>query len=193
LEKETLYEIEFFCQVMFDEIVKFEDLKNDYDYGIILDSKSVITDEIALAPWLQQRIHILSYAVDSLTVLMNTVYKKYWGEPGIPADLKGIFYVAQTYAKIFQLIINSTIETLGAVVDSEFSILRDSLSKISTSLIQQIWEFPHYLIRSFEEIEKRHESGETNINFKMELTLNLDKEALAIYNMEMDKLLNRLK
>jgi len=192
LEKKELYEIEFFCQIMYDEILKFEDLKNDYDYGIVLDSKNVILNEMDLAPWLQQRIHILSNAVEALNKLMNTVHKKYWGEPGVLADLKGLFYVAKTYARIFQMIINSTIETLGAVVDDEFTLLRQSLSKISTNLIEQIWDFPFYLVKSFEDIEKRHGLGET-INIKLVLTLDIDKDALAEYNAEINKLLNRLK
>lgn len=187
LEKQDLYESEFFIQTLVDEIKKKETLKNDYIYKIILESKHILSENEDVLKWIGQRYKIFRDLIDSLNKIMHKAYPDFYAEPGIPSDLKGLYYVSVTYARIFESIINWTIETLSASVNQECQALVEKLSNLSQNMIVNMWEFPFAHKETFDKLKIRIQNGETTIKHTSTLNINLDSIALTEYNNEFQK------
>lgn len=187
LEKSDSYESSFFYQTLIDEIKKKESIKMEYDYQIYLDSKYVIYDNEKLIDWLRQRFLILTNQINSLNLLLHDAFREFYGEDGIPANLKGFYYLSVTYAKIFESIINWTIETASASVNDECQSLINKLSLLSKNAIINIWQFPFEQKDAFEKIKERSKLGQTNLSLKSILTIDIDPIALNDYRFEFEK------
>lgn len=187
LEKQDLYELEFFIQTLVDEIKKKESLKNDYTYKIILESKYIITGNKDLLDWINQRYKILLELLDSLGKIMHKAYPDFYAEPGIPSDLKGLFYVSTSYARVFESIINWTVETKSACVNKEYQSLIEKLSNLSQNMIVNMWEFPFIQKEVFDKIKIRRQNGETGIEYTSTLNIDIDPIAMNEYQTEVQK------
>ncbi len=183
LEKPEHYEMRFFFQSMIDEINKKESLKNDYEYAIILNSKYAIYDNQELNNWLQQRLDVLSNLIASLNNLIHNAFPFFYAEDGVPSDLKGLFYTAQTYARIYENIINWTIETSSTCVNEECISLRNKLAKLSDCAINDIWKFPFENLKKINDALERPGSSE---KLNLLLTIVIDKEAFSDYRIEFE-------
>lgn len=190
LEKEDLFELEFFIQTLIDEIKKKEALKNDYTYRIILESKYIITDNEFLISWIDQRCKILLNLLDSLGKIMHKAYPDFYAEPGVPSDLKGLYYVSVTYARIFESVITWTVETESASVNEEYRSLVEKLSRLSQNMIHKMWEFPFTQKAAFDDIRIRSKNGEKGIKHTSTLTVDIDPIAMNEYNIEFEKFSN---
>lgn len=187
LVKPENYEMRFFFQTMIDEIKKKESLKNDYEYAIILNSKFAIYDNQDLIYWVQQRIATLSTLIDSLNKLIHDAFPIFYAEPGTPSDLKGLFYTSETYARIYENIINWTTETASTCVNEECIDLRDKLSKLSNNAINEIWKFPFENMKKLNEALQEIESGGSkHKDLNLMLTIEIDEKALSDYNHEFE-------
>jgi len=193
LEKQEHYELEFFIQTLLDEMKKKEALKNDYTYKIILESKYIITDNESLLSWIDQRCKILLNLLDSLGKIMHKAYPDFYAESGIPSDMKGLYYVSTSYARIFESVINWTVETESACVSEECHSLIEKLSKLSHNMINNMWEFPFTQKAVFDEIKIRLLNGEKGITHNSTLTIDIDPIAMDEYNIEFEKFSNLIK
>ena len=110
-EKPKNYEMRFFLQTMIDEISKKVSLKNDYEYAIILYSKYATYSNMDILNWGQERISMLGNLMISLEKLIKEAFPFFYAEPGKHSDLKGLYYTSETYARIYESIINWTIQT----------------------------------------------------------------------------------
>ena len=81
---------------------------------------------------MKEQHYSLTNMIDSLTRLMNEVYPKFYGDPGIPSDLKGLFYVAKSIAKVFNKMIKWSIDVQSVAIDKEAENLKEYLSKSNT-------------------------------------------------------------
>lgn len=187
LKKPNNYEIKFFFQTMHDELLKKETLKNDYKYSIILESKHAIFDEIELNSWIQQRFEILSNLISSLNKLIYDAFPKFYGESGFASDFKGLYYCSETYARIFESVINWTIEISSTCIKEDYKLLRDSLSKLSSKLIEQIWSFPPQQLIAINIAEENEKQGCTDNVFKSTLSIEIDSDDLAEFQNELEK------
>lgn len=187
LEKQDHYELEFFIQTLIDEMKKKEALKNDYTYKIILESKYIITENEDLLSWIDQRYKIFLNLLDSLGKIMHQAYPDFSAEPGVPSDLKGLYYVSASYARIFESIINWTVETESAYVNQECQSLVERLSSLSRNMIINMWEFPFTQKTVFDKIKIRIQNGETGIKHTSTLTIDIDPIALNEYDTEFQK------
>ena len=187
LEKPEHYEIRFFFQTMIDEILKKESIKNDYEYAIILNSKFAIYDNQDLINWIQQRLAVLSSLIDSLNNLIQKVFPIFYAEPGTPSNLKGLFYTAETYARIYESIIDWTIETASTFVNEECSNLRDRFAKLSDSAIKDVWNFPFETLNKINDSLNNSSTGDSEQELNIMLTIKIDEQALAEYNIEFEK------
>lgn len=187
-EKPYLYELEFFFQTMIDELKKKEVIKNDYNYAIILNSKHAIHDYSGLIHWQQQRVKILQNLIDSLRKLIENALPEFYGKPGNPADLKGLYYVSETYARIFENIITWTIETAGTYVKEECTNLRDKLANLSSKSIEQIWEFPfNQKKRLLSQIQEKRATDKSILELESILKIEIDEIAMTEYSDELRK------
>jgi hypothetical protein len=186
LKKERLYELDFFAQTLIDELKKKESIKNDYEYKILLESKFTVYNNYDLLSWGQQRLAVLRNLFESLTTLIQKAFPLYFGEPGIPSDLKGLYYISETYARVFENIIYWTIETSSTCVNDECLNLRNKLAKLSSKMIEQIWQYPFDLKKEIIRLRETNTEGE----YKSILTIGFDEKDLEEYNKEFDNYKN---
>lgn len=194
LDKEDMYEALFFAQCMEDELKKNEDLKNDFEYQVLFKSKCRITDDNELQNWLQQNMQTIQNIIDSGNSLMNNAFQKYYGEPGIPSDLKGLHYVASAMARLYGEMINWYNDIKSTSVEDEYIILRDSFALFPIKPSEQIWNYPKQVKNKIlEGLEKVGNGEQGSININCVLTLETDKGSLEKFYLEMNKLENKYK
>lgn len=186
LEKSDFYEFEFFTQTMVDEILKKENLKNDYHYNIFLETKHRISKDIEFTDWVSYRMGGILNLVASLNSLISNAYPKFIAELGTPSDLKGLFYISVTYARIFENVINWAIETQSSIVPDDCVKIKDAVARLSSNLIEQIWAFPFEFRKSIEEEKIKLISGATNETIKISLTIGMNNDDLDRFYTELD-------
>ena len=81
-------------QSMHDEIIKYNDLKNDYNYSILFKSSNRIGNIQQLTDWLMLKLGQVQNYIYSLNNLTEA-FKFFYKEPGTPSDLEGLYYVVR--------------------------------------------------------------------------------------------------
>lgn len=143
--KGKLFEYEFLSQVFVDEIKKYELLKKDCEYKIVLKSDQALNADKDFLQWITLRMSSLTAYIPTLINLINKLIPKYLNEPGRPADLKGFFYVAKTFARVLEAFINWSIDTSSVTVQTNQRELRDIVAEFNSKAIETIWSFPFLL------------------------------------------------
>jgi hypothetical protein len=190
LNKEGYYEILFFVQVLKDELIKFESLKFDLDYHILLGSKENIQHPEDLLKWIGEKLASLEHFAQSGMNLMNTAYPFYYAEPGHPSDLKGLYYVASSLARLFKEMILWSIDIKSTYMDKDFLFLRDTFAKCVVKSAMEIWEYPDRTRESITDaLEKYIESEITTVHAT--LTFDMDDGLSDIVNSEMKRLVDK--
>lgn len=190
LQKAKLYEFEFFSKVLNDEMKKITDYRNDLKYRIHYEPVHFVYDPSEIIKWMQNRSSIIISLIESLSNIINKALVGFVNEPGVPADLKGFYYVAKAYARTFESIIKWTIETRNAVVPNQYKTLKECLSMYSKNCISQIWEFPNDINEHIQNAKKIPDGEVINLEFKM--SLDIDENDIRNYNLEFEKLRNNL-
>jgi hypothetical protein len=181
--KDNLYEYEFLAQVWVDEISKYEMLKKDYEYKIILKSNKRIAEREEFLQWIMDRANRITTFIPSVMHLVNVLVPKYMNEPGTPADLKGFYYIANTYARAYETFIDWTIETLSFTVkDKKQKELQQILSEYTANAIKTMWEFPFAFQKNIVDAKEKVRAGATGLTIKMDLVLEVDKDIIDRYN-----------
>jgi len=183
LEKQPLYEVEFFSQVLVDEMTKKEKVKSDFKYQIHYEPKHFVFDINQVPNWLKNRMSTLKSLISSLNNIINLALPIYINAPGQPSDLKGLYYVATTYANIFESIVTWTINTHNAHVPDECSELRDMLAKISSNAIKQTWDFPFEISKHINEAKQDIINNVERRDIQLMLKLNIDENDINTYNL----------
>jgi hypothetical protein len=193
LRKEDLFEISFFTQCLEDELHKFDDLKYDLDYDIRFASKENIDDIYKLVRWLETNITSLTNYSQSATDLINTAFNKFYGEPGVPSDIKGLYYVACRLAKTFQELLEWHNMILSTSVLPNFTELRNSFAQYTIDAALKIWDFPT-LIRNEIKLgmKKKKEKKDEPVNINITLDIKIDQKAVENFKKEMNRLQNEL-
>lgn len=189
LGKEDGYEIRFFLQTMHDEIVKYRDLKNDYDYSILVKSEIALSDLSRLADWAQIKLGQLTNFIETQNRLLGA-YRKFMAPCGLESDIEGLFYVARSFAKSYASILEWGIEVRSVIVPEEYLGLLNALAELPKRAIQQIEDFPLEALsiveKSIEDIKNGNKNKEGVVSLC--LTITIDDDALERYNGELDKL-----
>jgi len=192
LDKEDMYEVLFFVQTLEDELRKYENLRNDTEYQVLFKSRMRIDDDSELQKWLHQNLQTVNNIIDSANNLMNKAFQKYYGEPGIPSDIKGLHYVANAMARLYGEMLDWYNEIKSTSVEDEYIILRDSFAQFTLKPSEQIWSYPKRVKKDIYEGLERVRNGEKGpINIESILTIETDKESLEVFHREMDKLQNK--
>lgn len=186
LEKNDFFEYEFFIQVLLDEIRKKENIKNDYQYKIYLEPKHILSEDIAFTEWASNKLAIIQNHVKSLNNLISLAYPKYIGESGVPSDLKGLYYISQAYAKIFENILLWTVDVHSTIAPEDCHGLRDKMASLSSKLIEQVWGFPEVLEEFIRKQKLNHLNGIDNDENSITLTLEIDESDIANYYSEIE-------
>lgn len=187
LEKEEYFEISFLAQTLVDELCKYENLKNDYTYGILLQTKVHIDHHTEIINWILHRNRYIINLVNSVTNLFKNPLKIYYGDPGVSSDLKGLYYVSRTYGEIFKSLIQWTIETASTNVPEECLELRHTLSKISSELIKEMWDYPFHYYKLLEDWRDKSFIGVTGKDLKFDISLRINEETTKEFNKALEK------
>lgn len=182
LEKDEYFEVLFIAQTLVDEISKYENLKNDYHYGISLHTKIHIDNYEDIMKWMQHRSKYIINLVQSVMNLFEKPLRIYYGEPGIPSDLRGLYYVSKTYGKIFESIINWTIETSVTNVPEDCIEIRNILSKFSINLIEEMWNYPFVYLKNLEEWKNKSFVGVESKDLQFKIELKMDENVTKEFN-----------
>lgn len=192
LKKEDFYEIRFFMQSINDEIKKYVDLKNDYNYSILFKSSNRISDLNQLIDWIMHKLGQAQNYIDSLNRLADA-FQFFYKEPGTSSDLEGLYYVARSYAKSYASLLEWGIEVKSTIVPDEYKNVLVAFADIPSNAINEIEAFPIESLRLIEESSKRAKEGELEegsvINLHLKVTIS--DEAMQRYNKEFETIKNK--
>ena len=185
LKKESMFEPLFFAQTLKDELKKFEDLKLDLEYQILFGhKKSLVSSKTELLDWMTQQNEALFEFIDSANYLFNVAYKHYFGEDGIPSDLKGLYYVSCSLARLFKEMIKWSNNVKSTTVPLQFVAVRDSLAKFTIKSAMSIWEYPFRVQSSIKEALENIANGqETNIQLNLMLVLEIEDDLVRDFQL----------
>jgi hypothetical protein len=191
IDKESLYEHLFFAQVLMDEMRGKLHVYNDYKYNIKYGIKAAISSNSEITNWISSRIESISNLITSLSALINKALIEFLNEPGTPADLNGLLYVTKTYSKIYEELLNWSIETNSTLVPDDCKGIRDKISIFADKILISLREFPETMMSDFVNAKNAIELGK-KIEINLSLRIELDEQALQDYNLEFEKLKPKL-
>lgn len=187
LKKEDLYEVRFFMQSMHDEILKYNDLKNDYNYSVLFKSSNRIRDIEQLTDWLLIKLGQVQNYIYSLNNLTEA-FKFFYKEPGTPSDLEGLYYVASSYARSYACLLEWGIAVKSVIVPDEYKKLLDIFAEFPSDAIRKIEEYPIKSLQLIEEIKtqpKYRKSKEPSV-IHLTLKFSIDDDVYQRYNKEFE-------
>ena len=141
MQKEEEYDVKFFMQVMQDGISECRDLKNDYQYSIILRPLHERRNLNDFFFWLDRKVdEMLSY-IDSLHNLSDA-FKTFYKKNSDESDLRGLHYVASTYVEFYANLLKWGASVKGMVVPKECKHLMEILSGMPSLIIEEMEKYP---------------------------------------------------
>ena len=146
MKKDSYFEIRFFQQSLMDEIEKYRDLRNDYEYSVLLKPANGMTDLKQIIEWTQCKLRQLQNFIESLNRLA-VAFKRFYAEPGTPSDLEGLYYVARAWAKAYASLIEWSIEIRSTFVPEEYRDLLSAFAEIPSDAIRQIESYPQEALK----------------------------------------------
>ncbi len=141
MQKEEGYDVKFFMQVMQDGIMECRDLKNDYQYSIILKPLHERRNLDDFFLWLDHKVDEMWSFIDSLHNLSDA-FKTFYKENSDESDLRGLYYVASTYVEFYANLLKWGTSVKGMVVPKECKHLMEILSGMPSSIIEEMEKFP---------------------------------------------------
>ncbi len=141
MQKEEGYDVKFFMQVMQDGIAECHDLKNDYQYSIILKPLHERRNLSDFFFWLDRKVDEMWSYIDSLHNLSDA-FKTFYKENSDESDLRGLHYVASTYVEFYANLLRWGTSIKGMVVPKECKHLMEILSGMPSSIIEEMEKYP---------------------------------------------------
>lgn len=192
LKKPDSYEMRLFLQMMSDEIGKHAFEKNDVTYSVFIRKGEVLEDIQSFTSWQSRKLGELRRAVEMLNNLFSA-YEFYYGEPGVPSDIKGLYYVALRYGELYGYLLQWVIEVSSAEVCDDCKGLTEVFSRLPVSLISQLENYPGDAIAQVEQALSDVSSGKLKKGSHIDLTLklSLDEDVQKRFYKELEKVKSR--
>lgn len=193
MKKEDYYEIRFFLQSLKDEIDKYRDLRNDYEYSILLKPADGMTDLMQIIDWTRLKLRQLMDFLESLKRLTEA-FNQFYAEPGVPSDLEGLYYVARSWARAYASLIEWSMEIKSTFVPDEYRDLLSAFADIPEDAIKKIEQYPNEALRKVEESISKEKSGElgTGSTIELTLTVSIGDAVMKRYLQEMENVRNHM-
>lgn len=193
LDKNEQYEMFAFLQMMQDEIDRYKYLKKDCEHSIIIKPGQYISNAIQFTDWQQEKLQQVEKAIGSLNNLF-VAFNHYYGEPGIPADIDGLFYVARRYGELYGFLLEWVIDVRSTNTDDIFVDVTKVLSNIPVKAISQIEDYPSSSMKAIRQSLHSVKSGsmESGSTVNLFLQLSVDDAVMNQFHLEMDKLKKKL-
>lgn len=141
MQKEEGYDVKFFMQVMQDGIAECHDLKNDYQYSIILKPLHERRSLNDFFFWLDRKVDEMWSYIDSLHNLSDA-FKTFYKENSDESDLRGLHYVASTYVEFYANLLRWGTSVKGMAVPKECKHLMEILSGMPSPIIEEMEKYP---------------------------------------------------
>lgn len=193
LNKEEMFEAFFFAQVLKDELTRYENLKLDLDYYILMACNEQIQNTEALLNWMGQKMESLHHFIESGMNLMKKAFPVYFGEPGQSSDLKGLYYVAYSMARLFKEMVTWSIDTRSTFMPEDFRLLRDTFARLIIDSALAIWDYPDKILLEISEGLEKIRQGATGINLNVTITFSMNQDDEKLITKEMQRLANKYR
>lgn len=191
LEREELYEFEFFGQTLIDEMEKKEFLLNDLKYNVLTPPQYFVFEMEDIVPWAKKSIATVQRIVESISNLINKASPEFFKEVGIPADLKGLFYIATKYAELFEKLVNWVISIESTAVHEDFEELKRNLSKLVLKSVYSIRDFPYEFLNQINKKKAEIMEGKEVDGIKMILQFEVEEGVEKAFSDALDSLSNK--
>ena len=180
-------------QMMQDEIEKHEYLKRDCDYSIIIKPGAFISEPIPFTEWQQEKIGQVKKVIESLNHLFGA-FHYYYGEPGVPSDIEGLYYVAHRYGELYASLLEWIIDVRSTNASEIYSQVIQVLSELPLKVIEQLKAYPETSMRLIRETESKIAAGsiEKETNIDLTLHVSIDNSVLARLHEEINELQDNL-
>lgn len=189
LEQPIAWEYKFFFQILKDEIEKHDEVKKDFEYGIILEQGIVIENIAELSELVIFRLKRLELLVTGLANLVNEALNKALGEPGESSDLDFLVYISKRFSMIYLEIIKWKLELKNVYSPEWGKRLLDTLHVVSDKLIENIDNYIAECIKTFDNLPNEIPEGE---NIELELKLELENFDIRPLEKEVENITNSM-
>lgn len=189
MQKKEGYDAMFFMQVMNDGIKEYSDLKNDYNYSIILRPINERRNFYDFMNWLEDKINQMKSYIISLQRLSKT-FPKFYKENDDESDLYGLYYVASTYAEFYANFLKWGISIKGMVVPDECKKMMKVLSDMPSSIIKEMEKYPVEAMEKIPLCVEKNNMGKLEKKDMILFPFDIDipEGIISAYKEELDKI-----
>ena len=193
VSKPKNYEILFFLQVLSDEINRYYFLKKDCEHSVVLKAGQTLSDVEKAADWQRDKLEQLIIFVDSLNNLI-AAFPKYYGDPGIPSDFEGLYYVAHRMGTFYASILEWIIDVKSARIHDALSEVNKVLAEVPTRVIEEFEEYAPRSIQMVENASEKERRGELQEGdvVNLEIHLSIPEDVMRRFNDEFKKASKRI-
>ena len=182
------FEPKFLLRCMKEIIDSYGSLRNDYDYAIYNTANSqIVKNNEQFIEYAQLVLGKMTNTIDSLNNLFRQALPKFYGEPGVPSDIMGLYYVAKTYGRLYESFLKTSIECRSLIMEDKYKPVILALSKFSEGSLSQMESYPTEALKKIEDIEKKN-VGKEKQEINLTLTITISDEAIQQYEHELEKL-----
>lgn len=189
MQKKEGYDAMFFMQVMNDGIKEYSDLKNDYNYSIILRPINERRNFYDFMNWLEDKSNQMKSYIISLQRLSKT-FPKFYKENDDESDLYGLYYVASTYAEFYANFLKWGISIKRMVVPDECKKMMKVLSDMPSSIIKEMGKYPVEAMEKIPLCVEKNNMGKLEKKDMILFPFDIDipEGIISAYKEELDKI-----
>ncbi len=191
IKKDDAFEIRFFMQCLKDEIAKYTDLTNDYDFSIMYKSLYSVENVQQFRKWAIHKVKELQNITISIERLNNAV-NKFFGNADNTWDIKLLYSLSRTYARVYKSMLEWGIEVNSTIVPQQYNDVMHSFASIPHKMINQFEKYPKDSLDKIEKWMADTTSGKSidELIKTFDFNLAIDKDAQELFYKECNKAFN---
>jgi uncharacterized protein DUF4062 len=171
LERPKAWEYRLFSQVLVDEVGRCQDLKREYEIGVVLGFGNYVPLE-DFASWALGRLSELSRTAQVLVKLTNEVSLEAFGPLGTPGDPEAIIFVACRIGEVYRYALEWAQGVRRAAADERLLAVLTELAEFADDMIRQIEDFgPRFLTQINEALLQSEGAEPIVVEFLFEITV----------------------
>lgn len=191
IKKDVAFEIRFFMQCMKDEIAKYTDLTNDYDFSIMYKSLYSVENVQQFKKWAIHKVKELqniTISIERLNSAVNTLF----GNADNIWDIKLLYSLSRTYARVYKSMLEWGIEVNSTIAPQQYNDVMRSFASIPHKMINQFEKYPEDSLEKIEKWMTNSASGKSvdELIKTFDFSLAIDKEAQERFYNECNKAFN---
>lgn len=193
LDKGESFEMLVFLQMMQDEIGKYEYLKRDCVHSVVIKPGPYISETNAYLEWQQEKLRQLQKMVASLNSLFGA-FSHYYGQPGVPADIDGLYYVARRYGELYRSMLEWVTDVRSTNTKELFAEVNQILSNVPLNVIEQLEDYPAKAISTVEAALNGVKTGtvQRGATVQVSLQVSISDDVMKQFQQAMTKLQGKL-